>query len=117
MPLAEQLPDDLKELAYRNAVELTHARWKSDVQVLIHALGPYVDVAGPGPAAAPVVAIEARTVERVGRELAVFIGPIAEVVVKRAAKRCTSVEDFYGIAAREIEAEGDRARFLRACRS
>jgi hypothetical protein len=116
MPLAEQLPDDLKELAYRNAVELTHARWKSDVQVLIHALGPYVEVAGPGPAAASVVAIEARTVERVGRELAVFIGPIAEVVVKRAAKRCISVEDFYGIAAREIEGAADRARFLRACR-
>jgi hypothetical protein len=118
MPHADQLPDDLKDLAYRNAVELTHARWKSDVQVLIRALGPYVDLAGPGPSAAPVAAaIEAQTIQRVGRELAVFIGPIAEVVVKRAAKRCTSVEDFYGIAAREIEAEGDRARFLRACRS
>jgi hypothetical protein len=118
MPHADQLPDDLKELAYRNAVELTHARWKSDVQVLIHALGPSMDLAGLGPSAVPVAAaIEAHTMERVGRELAVFIGPIAEVVVKRAAKRCTSVEDFYGIAAREIEAEGDRARFLRACRS
>ena len=31
MPDAEQLPDDLKELAYRNAVELTHARWKVNV--------------------------------------------------------------------------------------
>jgi hypothetical protein len=32
MPRADQLPADLQELAYRNAVELTHARWKSDVQ-------------------------------------------------------------------------------------
>ena len=38
MPLAEQLPEELKELAYRNAVELTHARWESDVQVLIKGL-------------------------------------------------------------------------------
>jgi len=38
MPRAEQLPEDLQELAYRNAVELTHARWDSDVQVLIKAL-------------------------------------------------------------------------------
>jgi hypothetical protein len=38
MPPAEQLPEELKELAYRNAVELTHARWESDVQVLIKAL-------------------------------------------------------------------------------
>src|SRR5271170_1631643 len=33
MPIANQLPDDLRDLAFRNAVELTHARWKSDVQV------------------------------------------------------------------------------------
>src|SRR5271155_201327 len=38
MPRAEQLPDDLKELAYRNGVELTHARWDTDVKVLVKAL-------------------------------------------------------------------------------
>ena len=42
MPRADQLPADLAELAYRNGVELTHARWDSDVQVLIKALSPYV---------------------------------------------------------------------------
>jgi len=35
MPRPEQLPEDLKDLAYRNAVELTHPRWDSDVQLLI----------------------------------------------------------------------------------
>jgi TIR domain len=39
MPLAEQLPQDLKDLCFRNGVELTHARWDSDVQVLIKGLG------------------------------------------------------------------------------
>jgi hypothetical protein len=43
MPRSEQLPQDLAELAYRNGVELTHARWESDVQVLIKALSPYVE--------------------------------------------------------------------------
>jgi hypothetical protein len=42
MPKAEQLPDDLKELTYRNAIELTHARWNSDLEVLIKALRPYL---------------------------------------------------------------------------
>jgi hypothetical protein len=45
MPKPEQLPDDLKELAYRNGLELTHARWDSDVEVLIKALQPHLDLA------------------------------------------------------------------------
>jgi hypothetical protein len=62
MPRAEDLPEDLKELAFRNGVELTHARWDSDVQVLLKALRPYVQAkpeptglrppsapSGPGP--------------------------------------------------------------------
>ncbi|MEA2561190.1 MAG: hypothetical protein QOH06_2694 [Acidobacteriota bacterium] len=44
MPRVEDLPDDLKELAFRNGVELTHARWDSDVQVLIKALQPHVTI-------------------------------------------------------------------------
>jgi hypothetical protein len=42
MPRADQLPDELKELAFRNAVELTHARWSSDVQLLISSLRSHV---------------------------------------------------------------------------
>lgn len=42
MPRPDQLPDDLKELAFRNSVEITHARWNSDVALLIKALEPYV---------------------------------------------------------------------------
>ena len=42
MPHADQLPDNLKNLAYRNSVEITHARWNSDVQLLIQALAQYV---------------------------------------------------------------------------
>ena len=62
MPKAEQLPADLKDLVFRNNVELTHARWDSDVQVLIHSLRPMVEAANsedstsaarPAPASAP----------------------------------------------------------------
>ena len=53
MPRAEQLPVDLKDLAFRNSVELTHARWSSDVQLLIKALLPYVDASPVAPPAGP----------------------------------------------------------------
>jgi hypothetical protein len=142
MPRAEQLPADLRELAYRNAVELTHARWKSDVQVLIQALRPYLEASAEAaplqvaysgdtpletglmqkpvveatpPAAA--TSIERAILERVGRDLAGYIGPIAEIVVKRAAKRCTSLTDLCAMVAQEIESGADRAKFLASCRT
>ncbi|QNI34753.1 toll/interleukin-1 receptor domain-containing protein [Alloacidobacterium dinghuense] len=137
MPHADQLPDDLKELHYRNAVELTHARWKSDVQVLIRALHPYMDTPAPQPAraeAAPQVVspspsgphtvntevgiqrIGTQDIERITKELATYIGPISDVIVKKAAKRCTSVEELCGKVSQEIERATDRAKFLRSCR-
>jgi hypothetical protein len=51
MPQADELPADLEALAFRNAVELTHPRWDSDVQLLVKALRPYVK-ADPESAAA-----------------------------------------------------------------
>jgi hypothetical protein len=141
MPSADQLPADLRELAYRNAVELTHARWKSDVRVLIQALRPYMGGSGqelpvqtvpstsvPLPEglvqkpvveaepAASATGIERAILERVGRELAGYIGPIAEIVVKRAARRCASVTDLCVLVAQEIDSTADRAKFLASCR-
>jgi hypothetical protein len=50
MPRVEQLPEDMRELAYRNGAELTHARWGSDLQLLIAALRPYLEEPAPAPA-------------------------------------------------------------------
>ncbi len=138
MPKPEQLPQDLRELAYRNAVELAHARWKSDVQALIRALRPYLEApkAGAFPQGDPSEdaarslepgsmqksvavarpAMESAALERVSRELAAYIGPIAEVVVKRAARRSTSLTDLCAMLAQEIESSADRAKFLASCR-
>jgi hypothetical protein len=140
MPHVEQLPDDLKELAFRNAVELTHQRWKSDVQVLIRALRPFMDescvndtvgekeseslkeeplvmqISGHGTNRATLTStIDTQTMERISKELATYIGPIAEIVVRRAATRCSSAKDLCDAVAHEIEFESDRVKFLRSC--
>jgi hypothetical protein len=47
MPRADQLPADLGDLVFRNAIELTHARWDSDVMVLCKALSRYVEPSQP----------------------------------------------------------------------
>lgn len=55
---------------------------------------------------------EPAVLDSVSRELAAFIGPIAKVVVKRAAERCSSVDDLYSCVAAEIDSERDRTNFL-----
>jgi hypothetical protein len=202
MPRADQLPEDIKDLAYRNAVELTHVRWKSDIKLLIRSLrsllgdsrdivaargvkaspdsvflgkstlwsgseqspnasdtkattGPmaslqdgggqraplssanavsrnsntaqispqYRSPSSSGPNTTPTPAesscgakLDPQAISRITEELADYIGPIAEVVVKRAAKQCATVADLRRAVAEEIETSAERVQFLDACR-
>lgn len=126
MPLADTLPKDLEDFAYRNAVELTHARWRSDVQFLVDALIPLLDYVTHPPAAfSPVPShppqanspqvpslIGDAALQSVGRELARYIGPIGPLLVKRAARSCTSLEALIELTAKEIDSPRDREAFL-----
>jgi serine/threonine-protein kinase len=60
--------------------------------------------------------LEKDALAAVSHKLAAYIGPIAEVVVKRAARRCTSLIDLCDSVAQEIEGSADRAKFLASCR-
>jgi TonB family protein len=143
MPRVEQLPETLTDLAYRNCVELTHARWRSDVQLLIEPLrrllgssaelkarsASEATVADPArlssqeiassPKAEPITAsrFDAATLQRIRRELALHIGPIAELVVARATPLCNSTEDLLLKVAEEIESPQEREHFLRKMNS
>jgi serine/threonine-protein kinase len=48
----------------------------------------------------------------VTRELAVFIGPIAKVVVNRASKQAATLDELYALVAKEIGAESGRRAFM-----
>jgi len=67
---------------------------------------------GSTPPRANVSSFEPKLLDSVSRELAAFIGPIAKVVVKRAADRCSSIEELYASVAGEIDSERDRSQFL-----
>ena len=54
--------------------------------------------------------------ENVERSLAAYIGPIAKVIVKRAAKSATTPEELCRLTSAEIPNEADRKRFLSAVR-
>ncbi len=52
--------------------------------------------------------------ETITRELAVYVGPIARVLVKRLAPKAPTLEALYKSLAEEIESPSDRQKFLAA---
>jgi hypothetical protein len=67
MPRVDELPENLKELAFRNGVELTHARWDSDLQLLVKALQSFVQPKPEAPQLSPAPPTAARrTMSRLG---------------------------------------------------
>lgn len=51
------------------------------------------------------------------KKLALYIGPIASVLVRKLAAKCTDVNQLYKEAAAHIPSEADRQRFLQSRRS
>jgi formylglycine-generating enzyme required for sulfatase activity len=54
MPAQDRLPDDMKDLAFRNGFELSHMRWHSDVREMAQRLGLGDAAAAPADAAKPI---------------------------------------------------------------
>lgn len=124
MPAVDHLPDGLKDLAYRNSVELTHARWNSDCKLLITALStpdrtPVEAVPSDGASGllsdSPRATV-ALPLDDLIRQLAIYIGPVAKVVVKNLATKFTDIDVLYAEAAKQIDSEQGRKRFLAARR-
>jgi tetratricopeptide (TPR) repeat protein len=75
------------------------------------------------PAATPTTEAQAaanwpeETLRAVEKQLAVFIGPLAKVIVKKAAARTRNADEFYNLLAAGIERESDRDAFLAGMRN
>ena len=68
-------------------------------------LGPSVPASAPSP-------LDPALLDSVSKDLATFIGPIAKVLVKRAAQRCGCVDELYSTVAAEIDCDEARASFM-----
>jgi hypothetical protein len=100
MPRPEELPDNLKDLAYRNSVEITHARWNSDVQLLTQALTRYVAPTAPSDTA-PVHAT-----------VSVQLPPPTPPATRHRSSRPSSVPLILGIVTAAVLALGMVAFFM-----
>jgi hypothetical protein len=51
--------------------------------------------------------------EAAQQKLAVYVGPIAKILAKRASKMTGNADEFYRLLAENLPDPADRARFLR----
>lgn len=61
----------------------------------------------------PAVALSDDTIASAGQALAVYVGPFARILAKKAAKEATSRADFYNRLADQINKPTEKAAFLR----
>lgn len=115
--LSEENP---KMFTYIGVHNDKHVRHYDVYEVLAHQDGERAGVVVPEneetAAAAAVLQpgsdLDERILKIVQEQLALIIGPMASVLVKRAMRRSTSLEQLYQLLAREIPTEPERERFL-----
>ena len=122
---AEEFRDALQEFQSRSVQPASGHRLVTPAPVPVYAAPPpavplasdSVETA-PTPAAEslgttrPVKSLGEPDLERLKKELAVYIGPMARIIVARAAKRSGSLRQLYETVAAEIPSPADRQKFL-----
>jgi eukaryotic-like serine/threonine-protein kinase len=63
-------------------------------------------------AAGGTLAEDETMLEVIEKELAVYVGPMARIMVKRAAAKTTDTDELYGMLAKSLERDKDRAAFM-----
>ncbi|HUA97463.1 MAG TPA: serine/threonine-protein kinase [Terracidiphilus sp.] len=58
--------------------------------------------------------LQSLPLEEISRKLAVYIGPVAKIIIKRLAEKTQDPDTIYREAAKQINCDADRAAFLRS---
>lgn len=74
--------------------------------------GPPGAVAGVKTDSSSVAGHRPEVIDQITKELAHYVGPIARVLVKKAARKCPTARDIYDSVAAEIDSLSDRQKFL-----
>jgi serine/threonine-protein kinase len=73
---------------------------------------PTANTAGTGTTGQASVQFDPERLERLTRELAAFVGPMAKVLVNRAAKKAQTWKQLYDVLAPEVPEGAERKQFL-----
>jgi hypothetical protein len=111
--------------AFPPPLEPHYRRLYEHLSGMLAAEPPARDEEAPSPGATPPraapreplrAALDAAQLRRIEAKLADFMGPVAKLLVKRAAATAGSLEALITQLGGEIESETDRRKFLSACR-
>ena len=119
VPKPDSLPPDLKDFSYRNAVELTHERWNSDVQLLVEKMRrlfnePCQPVANPipTPTAPPPINQAASSAPRAARVQAPPPPVSADLARRQRTRKIIkwSLVTIFTLSTFSLMAQGDATR-------
>ena len=96
-------------LAALKSIQVDAIRLNDTATVALRSIHP---IAGAAPAVMDASVHSAAELERVSKELATFIGPIAQILVRRAAPESRTLNDLYQTLAQEISSAANREQFL-----
>jgi eukaryotic-like serine/threonine-protein kinase len=104
---ADRFPSAQEFLAALDAIRSDAVHLSETMTVAVHSLRP-----APSQPAAEASIYSAADLERVSKDLASFIGPIAHILVRRAAPESRTLSDLYQTLAQEISSAAKREQFL-----
>lgn len=93
-------------------IDATGSYEKALQQCLAELQNPASPARSGAKSSAAAAAIDADAIAAAKLRLATFLGPIAPILVDKAAARAGSASELYALLSQHIEKEGDRERFL-----
>ncbi len=116
--LMQHIPTEKGRANFTSSVQLLKKKLRlnsSAAMVSMLAQDSAAAVVASKPGAPPGRALDQALIDNAELRLTTFIGPIAKIVCKRAARQTQDSEEFYRLIAANITAEPERLRFLRDC--
>jgi len=114
----DNLTDLCSELATQFADNEERTKFLEQCRQQFGPAAPASDIAGDAPPEEPTsgVAFDPAMLEKIKKELAVYVGPMAKFIVDSTAREVLTVKEFYDALCREIPSSGDRELFLARCK-
>jgi eukaryotic-like serine/threonine-protein kinase len=114
--LSRFIPSDTKRREFLDSTRQAITTGSARAKPAVVASAPPASGPPPGPVAAPVATLDPELLTAAERALAIHLGPVARVLVRKSARDSSSLDDLYRRLADELPTADQRKTFLAAVR-